>query len=94
MVGHQRKGVDIATTTPGIFAEPIEIVAVVRLGEKAVLPVVSALDQMYRHTRQGNAWPSWHGCFLREITGPTLLRIGLSVAGQGTVVCPCFSQMW
>jgi hypothetical protein len=93
MVGHQRIGVDIAAAIFGIFAQPIEIVAVVRSGKKAVLPIIPSLDNMYWDTRQGDAWPSWHGCFLREITWPTLLRIGSYVAGQGTVVCPRFSQV-
>ncbi len=46
MVGHQHIGMHLAAGLAGIFSQPVEIEAIVLVGEKASLAIVAALDDV------------------------------------------------
>ena len=65
MIGHQCKSMDAAAGLAGMLGQPVEVEAVVLVGEEAGLAVVAALDQMEGNARQGKARTTRHGMIRR-----------------------------
>src|SRR3990167_6008075 len=61
MVGHQRISMNPAISLAGVLGQPIQITAIIFIGEKARLAVITALDEMDGNIGHGNAGAAWHG---------------------------------
>ena len=82
MVRHQYIRVNTAAGFPGIFGKPIQIAAIVFIGEKTGLAIIAALNEMDRDIGQCDAGATWHG-------GLPLQKGGVQFSkDQETVVCP------
>jgi hypothetical protein len=62
MIGHQAVGVQTALGQPKMTAKVEKIKAAILLLEKAVLPVISPLTDMYRNTGQHDPSAARHAC--------------------------------
>jgi hypothetical protein len=60
VVGHQSIGMYRTVCAAGIVLQPLQVKAVVFIGEKACLAVVAALNEMQRYSWDYYAWSSWH----------------------------------
>jgi hypothetical protein len=61
MVRHQRISMNPAAGLARVLEQPIQIAAIIFIGEKARLAVVAALDKMDGNIGQGNSGATGHG---------------------------------
>lgn len=61
MVGHEHIGMHPAAGLAGVFAQPIQIQAVILIGKETSLAVVAALDEVKWDVRQREAGAARHG---------------------------------
>ncbi len=82
MVGHQHVSVNEATAVFRVLFQPVEIQSIVFIGKEARLAIIAALNQMERHSRKGDTWPSWHMVILHD------LQLAADYVTKKSVVCP------
>ncbi len=61
VIGHQHISVDAATVLFRCLVQPIEVAAIVSLGEERRLPVIAALDDVLGNPSEDESGSACHG---------------------------------